>query len=247
MAALLSVEGVTKTFGGVAANVDVSFEVGQGEILGLIGPNGAGKTSLFNAVAGDVTPDRGRVLLDGRVVSGLGPVACAQAGIARTFQVVRSFDSMTVRENVMVGAFCRTGRAGAAMAEARAGLASQLEAFAANTMEYLLKERDLLLDGVRLPELRTDLEGPHALIVVRGYDYREDLRALRPYIREYRPVLIGVDGGADALCEVGLTPDLVVGDMDSVSDEVLRCGAEVVVHAYPDGRSPGLSRVLGRA
>ena len=118
MAALLSVEGVTKTFGGVAANVDVSFEVAQGEILGLIGPNGAGKTSLFNAVAGDVTPDRGRVLLDGRVVSGLGPVACAQAGIARTFQVVRSFDSMTVRENVMVGAFCRTGRAGAAMAEA---------------------------------------------------------------------------------------------------------------------------------
>ncbi len=132
---------------------------------------------------------------------------------------------------------------GAAMAEARAGLASQLEAFAANTMEYLLKERDLLLDGVGFPDLRTDLEGRHALIVVRGYDYREDLRALRPYIREYRPVLIGVDGGADALCEAGLTPDLVVGDMDSVSDDVLRCGAEVVVHAYADGRAPGLSRV----
>ena len=132
---------------------------------------------------------------------------------------------------------------GAAMAEARSGLATQLEAFAANTMEYLLKERDLLLDGVGFPDLRTDLEGRHALIVVRGYDYREDLRALRPYIREYRPVLIGVDGGADALCEVGLRPDLVVGDMDSVTDEVLRCGAEVVVHAYADGRAPGLSRV----
>ena len=132
---------------------------------------------------------------------------------------------------------------GASMAEARAGLATQLEAFAANTMEYLLKERDLLLDGVGVPEIRTRLEGRHALIVVRGYDYREDLRALRPYIREYRPVLIGVDGGADALCEVGLTPDLVVGDMDSVSDEVLRCGAEVVVHAYADGRAPGLARV----
>jgi uncharacterized membrane-anchored protein len=132
---------------------------------------------------------------------------------------------------------------GVAMAEARAGLATQLEAFAANTMEYLLTERDLLLDGVGFPDLRTDLEGRHALIVVRGYDYREDLRALRPYIREYRPVLIGVDRGADALCEVGLTPDLVVGDMDSVSDEVLRCGAEVVVHAYADGRAPGLSRV----
>ena len=132
---------------------------------------------------------------------------------------------------------------GAAMAEARAGLATQLEAFAANTMEYLLKERDLLLDGVGFPDLRTYLEGRHALVVVRGYDYREDLRALRPYIREYRPVLVGVDGGADALREAGLTPDLVVGDMDSVSDEVLRCGAEVVVQAYADGRAPGLARV----
>jgi uncharacterized membrane-anchored protein len=132
---------------------------------------------------------------------------------------------------------------GAAMAEARAGLATQLEAFAANTMEYLLKERDLLLDGVGVPEIRTRIEGRHALIVVRGYDYREDLRALRPYIREYRPILIGVDGGADALVENGYKPDLIVGDMDSVTDEVLRSGAEVVVHAYADGHAPGLQRV----
>lgn len=132
---------------------------------------------------------------------------------------------------------------GAAMAEARAGLATQLEAFAANTMEYLLKERDLLLDGVGVPEIRTRLEGRHALIVVRGYDYREDLRALKPYVREYRPVLIGVDGGADAMIEEGYAPDLIVGDMDSVSDEALRSGAEVVVHAYADGHAPGLQRV----
>jgi uncharacterized membrane-anchored protein len=131
----------------------------------------------------------------------------------------------------------------AAMAEARAGLATQLEAFAANTMEYLLKERDLLLDGVGVPELRTRLEGRHALIVVRGYDYQEDLAVLRSYVREYRPVLIGVDGGADALLEEGYVPDLIVGDMDSVTDEALSCGAEVVVHAYADGRAPGLERV----
>ena len=131
----------------------------------------------------------------------------------------------------------------AAMAEARAGLATQLEAFAANTMEYLLKERDLLLDGVGVPEIRTRLQDRHALIVVRGYDYREDLKMLRPYIREYRPILIGVDGGADAILEEGYTPDLIVGDMDSVSDDALRCGAEVVVHAYADGRAPGLERV----
>jgi uncharacterized membrane-anchored protein len=131
----------------------------------------------------------------------------------------------------------------AAMAEARAGLHTQLEAFAANTMEYLLKERTLLLDGVGVPSIRTRLEGRHALVVVRGYDYREDLAVLRSYIREYKPVLIGVDGGADALLEVGLTPHLVVGDMDSVSDRALTSGAEVVVHAYADGRAPGLSRV----
>jgi uncharacterized membrane-anchored protein len=130
-----------------------------------------------------------------------------------------------------------------AMAEARAGLAVQLEAFAANTMEYLKRERDLLLDGVGVPEIKTDLEGRHVLVVVRGYDYRQDLLALRHYIREYKPVLVAVDGGADALLEEGLRPDLIVGDMDSVSDEALRCGAEIVVHAYRDGNAPGLARV----
>jgi uncharacterized membrane-anchored protein len=132
---------------------------------------------------------------------------------------------------------------GAAMAEARAGLHTQLEAFAANTMEYLLKERALLLDGIGVPDVRTDFTGRHVLVVVRGYDYREDLATLRPYIREYRPLLVGVDGGADALVEAGYRPDVIVGDMDSVSDSTLRSGAEVVVHAYPDGRAPGLKRV----
>ncbi|MBA3418658.1 MAG: putative cytokinetic ring protein SteA [Geodermatophilaceae bacterium] len=130
-----------------------------------------------------------------------------------------------------------------AMVEARAGLSTQLEAFAANTMEYMKRERALLLDGVGVPEIKTPIEGKHVLIVVRGYDYKEDLVALRPYIREYRPVLIGVDGGADALREAGFKPHIIIGDMDSVSDTVLRCGAEVVVHAYSDGRAPGLARV----
>jgi uncharacterized membrane-anchored protein len=131
----------------------------------------------------------------------------------------------------------------AAMTEARAGLSVQLEAFAANTMEYLKRERDLLFDGIGVPTLRTSLTGRHALIVVRGYNYREDLASLRPYIREYRPVLIGVDGGADALRDAGYKPDLIVGDMDSVSVEALRSGAELVVHAYADGNAPGLARV----
>jgi uncharacterized membrane-anchored protein len=131
----------------------------------------------------------------------------------------------------------------AAMANAREGLSVQLEAFATNTMEYLKQERDLLLDGVGVPDIATVIEGRHCLVVVRGYDYRDDLDVLRPYIVEFKPVLVGVDGGADALVEAGYTPDLIIGDMDSVSDDVLRCGAEVVVHAYPDGRAPGLARV----
>ena len=131
----------------------------------------------------------------------------------------------------------------ASMADAREGLSVQLEAFAANTMDYLKQERDLLLDGVGVPEVQTQISGRHVLIVVRGYDYKDDLDVLRPYIREYKPVLIGVDGGADALVENGYTPDMIIGDMDSVTDDVLRCGAEVVVHAYPDGRAPGLERV----
>jgi uncharacterized membrane-anchored protein len=132
-----------------------------------------------------------------------------------------------------------------AMQEARAGLAVQLESFVANTMEYMLRDRDLLLDGVGVPDVTTPIEGRQALIVVRGYHYREDLATLRPYIREYRPVLIGVDGGADAILEAGYRPDLVVGDMDSISDRALACGAEIVVHAYPDGRAPGRERVEG--
>ncbi|HMM96023.1 putative cytokinetic ring protein SteA [Phycicoccus sp.] len=130
-----------------------------------------------------------------------------------------------------------------AMTTARAGLSTEIEAFAENTMDYLRKERELLFDGVGVPDIRTDLDGRHVLIVVRGYHYKEDLETLRSYIREYKPVLIGVDGGADALIEARHTPHLIVGDMDSVSDGALRCGAEIVVHAYRDGRAPGVERV----
>ena len=126
---------------------------------------------------------------------------------------------------------------------ARTGLADQIEAFAENTMTYLRVEKELLLEGVGVPDVVTVIEGRHVLIVVRGYDYRGDLAALRPYITEYRPLLMGVDGGADALIEAGYKPDMIIGDMDSCTDETLRCGAELVVHAYHDGRAPGLERI----
>jgi uncharacterized membrane-anchored protein len=187
----------------------------------------------------------------------LGPEAIVRAGIplidnvgAQVFEAVREGQQLRIDgdtlyigdEPVAKGVRQDRDSVAAAMTEARAGLSLQLEAFAANTMEYMKRERDLLLDGVGVPNVRTSLDGKHCLIVVRGYDYKDDLDVLASYIREFRPVLIGVDGGADALVEAGYTPDMIIGDMDSVSDDVLCCGAEVVVHAYPDGRAPGLER-----
>ncbi len=130
-----------------------------------------------------------------------------------------------------------------AMIEARAGLAEQVTSFVVNTLEYVQRDQDVLLDSVGAVELKTQFEGRHALAVARGYHYREDLAALRSYIREFKPVKIGVDGGADALLEAGYRPDIIVGDMDSASDTALRSGAEIVVHAYPDGQAPGVARV----
>ncbi|HVF54006.1 MAG TPA: putative cytokinetic ring protein SteA [Actinomycetota bacterium] len=122
-------------------------------------------------------------------------------------------------------------------------IADELERFAENTMSYIREERDVLLDAARLPEVKTDFHGRHVLVVVRGHDYKEDLAALRSYIREVDPLLIGVDGGADALLDVGHKPDLIIGDMDSVTTEALVSGAELVVHAYSDGHAPGLERI----
>jgi uncharacterized membrane-anchored protein len=127
--------------------------------------------------------------------------------------------------------------------DAKANLAAALEDFTLNTLSYVRRDRDLLLEGLDLPPLRTSLRDRHVLVVVRGHDYKKDLETLRGYISEFRPVLIGVDGGADALLEAGFKPHIILGDMDSVTNEALVCGAEIVVHAYPDGRAPGRERV----
>lgn len=187
----------------------------------------------------------------------LGPEILLDAGIPLIDELGPDIMTLTDGNDVVIdGGEVRTGSRvlatgvqqtaetnAAAMDEARAGLAVQMEAFAANTMDYLRRERDLLLDGVGVPDIETDLDGRQVLIVVRGYHYKEDLATLQHYVREFRPVLIGVDGGADAILEAGLKPALIVGDMDSVSDKALKCGAEIVVHAYRDGRAPGAERV----
>jgi uncharacterized membrane-anchored protein len=130
-----------------------------------------------------------------------------------------------------------------AMQDARAGLASQLESFAASTIGYMKAERELLLDGAGIPRLPLDLHRKHAVVVARGYDDHAELAAIRQYIREYHPVLIGVNAGADTLLEAGLTPAVVVADLDLVSEQALCCGAEIVVHLHPDGRVPGFERL----
>jgi uncharacterized membrane-anchored protein len=121
----------------------------------------------------------------------------------------------------------------------REEIGEALERFAHNTIEHMREERELLAGKIELPRFRTDFRDRTALVVVRGVDHKRDLRALRPYIRDVRPVLVGVDGGAGAIVEEGFVPDMIVGDMDSADERALRCGAELVVHAYPDGRAPG--------
>ncbi len=131
----------------------------------------------------------------------------------------------------------------AALDDQQSRVAHALAAFAENTLVHLREEASTLAAGIDLPQFRTRFRDRHALVVARGPGYKSDLRMVRPYIRDFRPVLVAVDGGADALREVGLTADMIVGDFDSVSDAALRRGAELVVHASPDGEAPGAARL----
>ncbi len=132
------------------------------------------------------------------------------------------------------------------MEAARANLHAELDLFARNTLQHLEQEEWLLYDPLETPKLRTNFADRHTLIVVRGEGYKQDLSMLSSYLHDVRPVLVGVDGGADALLEARLKPDVIIGDMDSISDDALRCGAEIVVHGYLQGDKrgvPGIERI----
>ncbi|MGH9026594.1 MAG: putative cytokinetic ring protein SteA [Acidimicrobiia bacterium] len=188
-----------------------------------------------------------------------GPRVLARAGIPlvdnvglEVLDAVRDGDPLRIDggevwrggELVAKGSRLELGDIETAMEQARRGIGGELRRFADNTLEYVRREADLTFLPLELPPLRTSFRKRHALVVVRGHDYRSDLKALRSYIREFRPVLIGVDGGADALLELGFNPDVIIGDFDSVSEPALHCGADLVHHVHPDGRAPGRENLV---
>jgi uncharacterized membrane-anchored protein len=187
-----------------------------------------------------------------------GPLELVRAGVCLVDALGSGlFDELSEGETVAVrgGSVWRNGTRladGVELTEAAlvVALAAQqgrvteaLQAFADNTLRHLRDEGKLLADGIDFPQLTTRFRDRHAVVVARGPGYKSDLRIVRPYIRNFKPVLVAVDGGADALLEIGLKPHVIVGDFDSVSDGALRSGAELLVHAYTDGRAPGSDRL----
>ncbi|HEV3319291.1 MAG TPA: putative cytokinetic ring protein SteA [Solirubrobacteraceae bacterium] len=188
----------------------------------------------------------------------LGPQLLVEAGIHLVdlpddslFERVSDGETITVRDEQVLraedvlasGVVLDLARVRAETEARRREVGEALERFAHNTIEHMREERELLAGRIDLPRFATDFRDRSALVVVRGVGHQRDLRALRPFIRDMRPVLVAVDGGAEALLQAGLCPDMIVGDMDSAGEAALRCGAELVVHSYPDGRAPGRARL----
>jgi uncharacterized membrane-anchored protein len=188
-----------------------------------------------------------------------GPLLLVREGVklidapgAPLFDEISDGDRLTVRGASVFrdGTCLTTGRVlgtrelDAVLTEQKSRVTEALEAFAENTMRYLREEGRLLSEGVEFPQLKTRFRDRHALVVARGPGMKRDLRMVRPYVRDFKPVVVAVDGGADALREEGLQPDVIVGDMDSVSDAALKSGAEILVHAYRNGGAPGAERCV---
>src|SRR3954464_3976484 len=187
-----------------------------------------------------------------------GPLALVRGGVrlidapgAELFDHVHEGELLTVRGAGLYrnGTCLATGRVleepelERVLGDQRGRVTEALEAFAENTMRYLREEGKLLAEGIAFPPLKTRFRARHALVVARGPGYKRDLRMVRPYVRDFKPVLIAVDGGADALIDAGMKADVIVGDMDSVSDDAMRSGAELLVHAYRgNGSAPGAAR-----
>ena len=193
------------------------------------------------------------VSITGRYPNG-GPIRLVEAGIPLVDGLGEAIMSAVVEGDVLTvedgevrrdggllasGTVQSVAMVDSAMEAARANIGDELERFAANTLEYISHEAKIMFEPLELPELRAKFKGRHAMVVVRGHDYLSDLAALKAYLREYEPVLIGVDGGADALLDHGFTPDIIIGDFDSLTNNAVHCGAQLLHHVHPDGRAPG--------
>jgi uncharacterized membrane-anchored protein len=180
---------------------------------GIVLLDGCGADVMAIPEGSAVAIEGDRLLIDGETVA------------TGTRQTLQTIEAIHERSNALLG--------------------QEFSRFIDNTMEFVEDNLDLLADDFEVPDVGIDLHERHVLLVVRGHDYRDDLRMIRGsgYISEMRPVLIGVDGGADALLDMNLKPDIIIGDFDSVSEDALRCGAALVVHAYRDGRAPGAERL----
>jgi uncharacterized membrane-anchored protein len=187
-----------------------------------------------------------------------GPLLLVRGGVrlidapgAELFDQVSDGELLTIRgaslfrngDCIATGQILRAADLSSALAEQRSRVTEALESFADNTMRFVRQEGRFLAEGIEFPPVRTRFRDRHALVVARGPGHKRDLRIVRSYVRDFKPVLVGVDGGADALLEAGYKPDVIVGDMDSVSDRALRSGAELLIHAYPGGEAPGAERV----
>ncbi len=189
-----------------------------------------------------------------------GPLMLARAGIRLVdapdipvFDLLRDGQSVSVTgegsvrvagEEVLRGTVLTVPELERELAAQRERIDEVLAEFAENTVEHVRQETDILTGSIDFPPTRVSFRDRHVLIVVRGERHRRDLKALRTYIRNVRPLIVAVDGGADGLLEAGQKPDVILGDMDSASDSALSCGAELIVHAYPDGRAPGRQRLV---
>ncbi|MDQ1480814.1 MAG: hypothetical protein QOI44_1675 [Actinomycetota bacterium] len=177
------------------------------------------------------------------LLDGVGPAIMDQI---REGDLIELHDGALWRdgEKLAVGELLAADEIEMRMEDARRTIGVELQKFARNTLEYIESEALITFEPLELPPLRAKIRGHHVLVVVRGHDYEHDLKALRPYIREYRPVMIAVDGGADALLGLNLRPDVIIGDFDSLSDTAMHCGAQLIHHVHPDGRAPGRENLL---
>jgi uncharacterized membrane-anchored protein len=202
-------------------------------------------------------PDIDRVAADTLVSAGVAAVVNAgiplldAAGPAimdqiREGELIELHDGALWRdgEKLAVGELLAADEIEVRMEDARRTIGVELQKFARNTLEYIDNEALITFEPLELPPLRAKIRGRHVLVVVRGHDYEHDLKALRPYIREYQPVTIAVDGGADALLALKMRPDVIIGDFDSLSDTAMHCGAQLIHHVHPDGRAPGRENLL---